>query len=55
MLQVDDSEFTSDHMEFLHEWAENLGVSMEVLLARIVLACSEGELYIEQVPDFRPD
>lgn len=55
MLQVDDSEFTPDHLEFLQEWANNLGVSMEVLLARIVLATSEGELYIEQVPDLRPD
>jgi hypothetical protein len=55
MLQVDDSEFTQDHMDFLHEWADALGVSMEVLLARIVIATSEGELYIEKVPDLRPD
>ena len=54
MLQIDDSEFTPDHLEFLQEWAENLSVPMEVLLARIVLATSEGELYIEKVPDLRP-
>ena len=26
------------------EWAENLGVSMKVLLGRIVIATSEGDL-----------
>jgi hypothetical protein len=55
MLEVDDSEFTPDHLEFLQQWADNLGVSMEVLLARIVLATSEGEQYIEKVPDLRPE
>lgn len=55
MLEVDDSEFTPDHMEFLQEWADRLGVQMEILLARIVLATSEGELYVEMVPDLRPD
>jgi hypothetical protein len=55
MLQVDDSAFTPDHFEFLQEWANNLGVSMEVLLGRIVLATSEGDHYVEKVPDYRPD
>ena len=54
MLQVDDSEFTQDHREFLQEWADSLGVSVEVLLGRIVIACSEGELYVENAPDLRP-
>lgn len=54
MLQVDDSEFTPDHTEFLQEWADDLGVSMEVLLERIVMACSEGDQYVEKVPDYRP-
>jgi hypothetical protein len=43
VLEVDDSEFTPDHMEFLEEWAESLNVSVAVLLARIVIATSEGE------------
>lgn len=55
MLQVDDSEFTQDHRDFLEDWANNLGVSVAVLLGRIVIACSEGELYIEDAPDLRPD
>ena len=54
MLTIDDSDFTPDHMDFLHEWADNLGISVEVLLARIVLASSEGDQYVENVPDLRP-
>lgn len=54
MLAVDDSDFTPDHIELLKEWADKLGISVEVLLARIVLAASEGEKYIESVPMWRP-
>ena len=54
MLTVDDSDFTPDHFECLNEWADNLGISVEVLLARIVLATCEGEKYIESVPSWRP-
>jgi hypothetical protein len=46
MLTVDDSDFTSDHIEFLQEWADNLGVSIEVLLGRMILASSEGDQYV---------
>jgi hypothetical protein len=54
MLTVDDSDFTPDHIEFLQEWADNLGVSIEVLLGRIILASSEGDQYVEKAPDYRP-
>ena len=54
MLQVDETDFTPDHYDFLHEWADALGVTVEVLLARIVLAASEGDQYVEKVPDLRP-
>jgi hypothetical protein len=54
MIEVDDSDFTPDHIEFLHEWADNLSISVEVLLARIVLATSEGDQYVEEVPEYRP-
>lgn len=54
MLEVDDSEFTPDHMEFLKEWAGYLAVPIPVLLARIILATSEGDSYVEKVPDYRP-
>jgi hypothetical protein len=54
MLTVDDSDFTPDHMDFLREWADNLGISIEVLLGRIIVAMSEGDQYVEKVPDSRP-
>jgi len=54
MLTVDDSDFTPDHIELLEEWADALSVSVEVLLARIVLATSEGEKYVEKVPTWKP-
>jgi hypothetical protein len=54
MLTIDDSDFTPDHIEFLHEWADNPGISVEVLLARIVLGASEGDQYVEGAPEYRP-
>ena len=54
-LLADDSDFTSDHKDYLQEWADSLGVSVEVLLGRIVIAASEGDLYIENAPEDRPD
>ena len=37
--------------EFLREWANNLGVSIEVLLKRILIAAVIGQLYAEKIPD----
>jgi hypothetical protein len=54
MIEVDDSEFTPDHIEFLQEWADTLGVSIAVLLGRIIVATSEGDQYVEKAPDYRP-
>ena len=54
MLAVDDSDFTPEHIELLEEWADKLGISVEVLLGRIVLAASEGDKYVEKVPTWRP-
>ena len=54
MLEADDSDFTSDHRAYLQEWAAKLGVSVEVLLGRIVIATCEGDLYIENAPEDRP-
>ena len=54
MLEVDDSELTPDHREDVQEWANNLGVPLEVLLGRIVIATCEGDLYIENAPEDRP-
>ena len=54
MLAVDDSDFTQDHIDFLQEWADALGISIPVLLARMILASSEGDQYVEKAPDYRP-
>ena len=35
---------------FLREWASNLGVSIEVLLKRILIAGVTGQLYAEKMP-----
>ena len=36
---------------FLRKWANNLGVSIEVLLQRILSAAVIGQLYAEQIPE----
>lgn len=51
MLAVDDSELPPEYRVFLQEWAEALGVSVEVLLARVAVATIDGFLYTEKIPD----
>ena len=53
MLNVDDSDFTKDHREYLRDWAENLGVSVERLLGRIVKATCRGGVTLR--PPFAGD
>jgi len=36
---------------FLKEWTGNLGVSIEVLLHRILIAAIIGQLYAEKIPE----
>ncbi len=45
------NELTPEYKSFLKEWALNLGVSIEVLTARIVTSTCEGLLYTEKIPD----
>jgi hypothetical protein len=35
---------------FLREWANKLGVSIETLLKRILIAAVSGQLYAEKIP-----
>jgi hypothetical protein len=35
---------------FLREWSNRLGVSLEVLLHRILVAAVIGQLYVEKIP-----
>jgi len=53
-IEVDDSDFTQDHREYLQEWADKLGVSVGVLVGRIVIATCKGDLYLEDAPEDRP-
>src|ERR1044072_6510878 len=36
---------------FLQQWAEKLGVSIDVLLKRVLLAAIEDQLYAEKIPE----
>ena len=36
---------------FLREWASNLGITIEVLLKRILIAAIVGQLYAEKIPE----
>ena len=36
---------------FLRQWSNNLGVTIEVLLKRILLAAVIGQLYAEKIPE----
>jgi hypothetical protein len=54
MIEVDDSQLTPEYQAFINEWAKALGVSVPVLLARIVVAAIDGQLYVEQIPDYCP-
>jgi hypothetical protein len=53
-LLADDLELPRDYDAFLREWAKELGVSVEVLIGRIVKATVEDTLYVEKMPDYYP-
>ena len=36
---------------FLREWSNSLGVTIEVLLKRILIAAIIGQLYAEKIPE----
>jgi hypothetical protein len=54
MIEVDDSELTPKYQAFINEWANALGVPVPVLLARIIVAAVDGQLYVEKIPDYCP-
>ena len=51
MIQVDDSEVSKEDREFLEQWAEALGVSVAVLVVRIVEAAIDGDQFIANRPE----
>jgi hypothetical protein len=44
------SDLEPNDWAFLREWANTLGVSLEVLLHRILVAAAIGQLYVEKIP-----
>ena len=45
------NDITPRDWAFLKQWAEKLGVSIDVLLKRILLAAIEDQLYAENIPE----
>jgi hypothetical protein len=51
MIAVDESKLNDDDREFLERWAEALGVSVAVLVLRIVEAAIDGDQYLANRPE----
>ena len=51
IVKLTPSDIEPKDWAFLREWANNLGVSIEVLLKRILIAAVIGQLYAEKIPE----
>ena len=49
-VQLTSSDIEPKDWAFLREWANGLGVSLEELLKRILIAAVIGQLYVEKIP-----
>jgi len=49
-VKLTPSDLEPNDWTFLREWAGKLGVSLEVLLHRILVAAVIGQLYVEKIP-----
>ena len=50
IVKLTPGDIESKDWAFLHEWAYALGVSLEELLTRILIAAAIGQLYVEKIP-----
>jgi len=50
-IKVIPSDIQVTDWEFVREWATRLGVTLEELLKRILLAAVIGQLYAEKIPE----
>ena len=50
-LKVIPSDIELTDWAFLREWADRLGVSLEVLLKRLLTAAAIGQVYVEKIPE----
>ena len=51
VVELTSSDLEPNNWEFLQKWASNLGVSIEVLLKRMLIAAVEGSQYAEKIPE----
>jgi hypothetical protein len=50
-LKVIPSDIELTDWGFLRAWADRLGVSLEVLLKRLLTAAAIGQVYVEKIPE----
>jgi hypothetical protein len=51
VVNLTPNDITPRDWTFLKQWAEKLGLTIDVLLKRILLAGIEGQLYAERIPE----
>jgi len=51
IVRLTSSDIEPRDWAFLREWADRLGVSIEILLKRILIAAVIGQLYAEKIPE----
>ena len=51
VVNLTPNDITSRDWTFLKQWAEKLGVTIDALLKRILLAGIEAQLYAERIPE----
>ena len=51
IVKLTPSDIEPKDWTFLREWADSLGVSIEILLKRILIAAVIGQLYAEKIPE----
>lgn len=51
IIQLTPNDIQPEDWQFLQKWANNLAVSIEVLLKRILIAGVSGQLYAEKIPE----
>ena len=50
VVSLTSSDLEPKDWAFLRDWSNRLGVSLEVLLHRILVAAVIGQLYVEKIP-----
>ena len=51
IIELAPDDIQPNNWAFLRDWANNLGVTIEELLKRILIAAVEGSHYAEKIPE----